>query len=103
MGSGLGKLTDRQLELFYFHPRDPETGVIIRPRKEELEPETLEKVLRDLGMLKLMLGEKLENYEDAVKQAYAKFGKPPPSEIPNVGAVHGEEIKMKVPKTFRTK
>lgn len=103
LGQGLGKLTDRQLELFYFHPRDPETGAIIRPRREEHEPETLEKVLRDLGMLKLMLGDKLENYEEAVKNAYAKFGQAPPNEIPPVGAARGEEIKVPMPKTFRTK
>jgi hypothetical protein len=75
LGAAIGKLTDRQIELFYFHARDKDSGAIIFPKKSEIdpEPETLEKVLRDLAYLELMMGDKLEGYEEAVASAHAKF------------------------------
>lgn len=103
LGAAIGKLTDKQINDYYFHPRDRDTGGIIKPQKPEaLVPRTLEVLLKDLEMLKLMMGDRLGNYDEAVKQAYAKYGQKPPEVIPQVGLQQGEALAMPKIKAWRT-
>lgn len=70
----LAKLTDRQIDDLFLHLRDDD-GRIRIPRKRDIieEPETLEKALRDLERVRLFLGPRLGNYEEAKKALLKKF------------------------------
>ena len=84
----IAKLTDRQIQELYFHPRDKQGCVIFPteklPQVQQKLPDTLEGELAALASLQGMM--KKSDYEGAVRELRAKYERANSTHKPNSGS-----------------